>query len=313
MSPRFLLISGSVTLCTAKSALHTARELNSPAASSTVNGESENSEFWEQHAPLLRQAWKEWELNEAIPNFNLSMIDPELVSAVSAAWKNPSANEDGLRKLFTEISPGVFRFQLFDPSRLHRIRSLIDSIPSSGIPTRRPNGMNRYGCILSPDVDGAVVLEAFNEFNEELTEYFIRPLGRFLFPEYVNINDDIESYAFTVRYREDEDLSLEEHSDASLITLNANINLPEEDFEGSSIYFVHEGEKHNTSFAPGTALLHRGLSRHAALPLRKGTRTNLIFWLFGEYGQVRIAPYSPYERLTPEQRWSRRNGHGDEL
>ena len=185
LSPKFLLISGFVSLCMAKSALQTARELSSPAASSTVNGESENSEFWEQHAHLLRQAWKEWESNEATPTLNFSIIDSELVKAVSAAWKNPSANEDGLRKLFTEISPGVFRFQLFNPLRLHRIRSLIDSVPSSGIPTRRPNGMNRYGCILSPDVDGAVVLEAFNDFYESLTEYFIRPLGRFLFPEHV--------------------------------------------------------------------------------------------------------------------------------
>ena len=52
-------------------------------------------------------------------------------------------------------------------------------------------------------------------------------------------------------------------------------------------------------------LIHRGSVRHAALPITSGTRHNMIIWLFGEGGHVRVAPYGEGERLAVEQRWDR--------
>jgi hypothetical protein len=180
------------------------------------------------------------------------------------------------------------------------------------------------------------------------------PLGRIFFPSFVGENGDAKFYAFSIRYTPSEDVELKEHSDASIVSLNLNLNLPVEDFAGSSIYFVSSKEKYTTAFFkgiqlsedevdeegkqqqqqqetkknamsartsedgrpilqqreirfdPGMALLHRGMTRHAALPIEDGSRHNLAIWLYGHDGCVRIAPYDEHEQLTIEQRWARR-------
>ena len=53
------------------------------------------------------------------------------------------------------------------------------------------------------------------------------------------------------------------------------------------------------------ALLHEGRLRHAARPIREGARHNLIVWLFGKGGDVRVATYPEDERLTAAARWGR--------
>jgi hypothetical protein len=57
-------------------------------------------------------------------------------------------------------------------------------------------------------------------------------------------------------------------------------------------------------FAPGEAVLHLGGQYHAAEPTTEGCRINLIVWLFGAHGVVRVAPYDEPEQLQPQQRWS---------
>jgi hypothetical protein len=57
-------------------------------------------------------------------------------------------------------------------------------------------------------------------------------------------------------------------------------------------------------FEPGTALLHRGMTRHGAQPLKGGGRNNLVIWLHDIDGYVRIAPYPKKQRLSLEERWS---------
>ena len=41
------------------------------------------------------------------------------------------------------------------------------------------------------------------------------------------------------------------------------------------------------------------------LALTAGERVNLIVWLFGEHGVVRVAPQDEWSRLQPHQRWAR--------
>ena len=40
------------------------------------------------------------------------------------------------------------------------------------------------------------------------------------------------------------------------------------------------------------------------LGYREGCRVNLIVWLFGAHGVVRVAPYDEPAQLQPHQRWS---------
>lgn len=290
------------------SSLKCARELQAPQAQSIFRGETEGGDFWSKHSSLLRKAWSEWEYQQDLPLLDLErLMDSSLKKAVQAAWKDPTL-ENVVQDLWKEVAPGVFSCQLFTVTSLYSIREHLDKAShDSKIPTRRPNGMNRYGLILT-EADGSVFLRDFSAFYQELVDTYIRPMGRMLFPEYISDNeDDVETYAFTIRYKNGEDVSLSEHSDASLYTLNVNLNLSHEGYEGSSLYFVDaSGIHHNVTMTPGMALFHRGMTRHASLPLcGKGERTNMIVWLYGKNGYVRIAPYEPQERLSREQRWSK--------
>ena len=290
------------------SSLKRAQELQAPRAQSILGGEMEGSAFWSNHSLLLRNAWSEWESQQDLPVLDLErLLDSSLKKAVQAAWKDPSLEND-VKDLWKEVAPGVFSCQFFTVTSLHYIREHLDKAShNSKIPTRRPNGMNRYGLILT-EADGSVFLRDFSIFYQELVDTYIRPMGRMLFSEYVSENqEDVETYAFTIRYKNGEDVSLSEHSDASLYTLNVNLNLSHELYEGSSLYFVDaSGIHHNVTMKPGMALFHRGMTRHASLPLcGEGERINMIVWLYGRNGYVRIAPYEPQERLSREQRWSK--------
>ena len=294
---------------TKSSALKRAQELKAPAALLMDAGETEGLDFWNEHAQLLREAWLEWEQTLGdLPKLDDSVYDPKLKEAIQEAWKHPSL-EGNIRPLCKEIVPDVYKCQLLQPDRIKDIRAYIDAAPTSGIPIRRPNGMNRFGMILDPKTEGAVTLAGLDEFYQNLVDEYVRPLGRLFFSEYMQAADDAESYAFTIRYKEGEDIELREHSDASLITLNVNLNIPsnESNYEGSTLYFVDDetGEHHEVNFRPGMAVLHRGLTRHAAKPIVHGERTNLVVWLFGEHGYVRFVPYEEHERMSRRARWSK--------
>ena len=43
---------------------------------------------------------------------------------------------------------GVWRLQLFTPRFCAELREELDHAAASGVPIRRPNGMNRFGAIL---------------------------------------------------------------------------------------------------------------------------------------------------------------------
>jgi predicted 2-oxoglutarate/Fe(II)-dependent dioxygenase YbiX len=145
-------------------------------------------------------------------------------------------------------------------------------------------------------------------------------VGRALFNDTVGTDDDNGYFSFTIRYNAEEDMELKEHRDASVVTLNINLNLPEESYDGSSLYLLDEedigsdgtGTRHFVEFEAGMLLIHRGSVRHAALPISSGSRQNLIIWLFGEDGRVRVAPYNEMDRLTVEQRWGKDTKNNDD-
>ena len=215
------------------------------------------------------------------------------------------------------MAPGVWSAQLLVPALIAELKQELAHLTGSGIPLRRPNGMNRYGIILDPEV-GVPTLDGLIS---GLGQQYARPIAAMLFPETLRHSDTTESFVFTVRYKAGEDVSLAEHRDASVVTLNVNLNVGTDEstrqqsestfvgqYSGSELEFVDEDDpsvRHTVRFEPGMAILHKGSLRHAAKPIESGERQNLIMWLFGNDGQVRIAPYDIGEQMTVAERWSR--------
>ena len=355
----------------ASSPLARARELKAPHATNTQDAEYEHASFWDENGPLLQDAWKEFEetiiLNScSIPttgNRNGVFIEPTLDAALQDVVDNPTEEtEVAVKEFWTRnggqsLPKGVYSAQVLTESGINAIRGLLDAATSSGIPTRRPNGMNRHGVIVDHDVYGAVPMKSVLRLVEdELINRVVRPVGRLLFPDRVGCEDDVEYFAFTIKYdgseKEDTDASgdatthdeteqhgnelkrdilLKEHRDASVVTLNINLNLPHEGYAGSEVYFREypsgdaapttnalENDNDDNSladggsvrFTPGMALIHLGAHRHGSLPIsasskknESGKRFNLIIWLFGKDGDVRIAPYDKVDQINVVERW----------
>lgn len=183
-------------------------------------------------------------------------------------------------------------------------------------------------------MNGALPISPLMDLVEEIIDRVARPIGRMLFQEFVGCHDDIEYFAFTIRYDGDDDtksneatvrdLKLNEHRDASVITMNINLNLPGEDYAGSYVYFREFSNSHSTTassnntttmvkFSPGMAIMHLGSHRHGSVAIstaqnedavdKSAMRYNLVIWLFGKDGDVRIAPYSKEEQMNVVERW----------
>ena len=280
------------------SPLHRARQLQQPLATDTKNAEFENSSFWDENGILIQDAWKQWEEENIDTDVDISLefINPTLSSALNDAFDNPSEETESIVKSRwassssdngQDLPKGVYSTQLITSSGISHIRNLLDMATGlSGIPTRRPNGMNRHGCIIDAEVYGAVSAKSLVQLvEEEIINRVVRPVGRLLFPDRVGCNDDIEYFAFTIRYdgSDDDDdgvvdstpkkdFELKEHRDASIVTLNINLNLPEEGYDGSGVFFREypSEEDQNDSinnksdgggsvhFIPGMAIIHLG-------------------------------------------------------
>ena len=306
-----MMLLATLSLAAAASAadspVELARALIPPTPVAKRDAAFEDEEFYQRHGELLRAAWREHGLADAsLADFRSAVVALSLAAAVEALREQPSPErEAAVRALFNETAPGVFCGQLLRADAIAGLRAELARVAASGIPTRRPNGMNRYGVILDDEVDGAVS-NGLAAFVRALVDAYVRPLGRMLFAELVGAGDDVEQFAFTVRYRPDEDATLAEHRDASVVTLNLNLNAPGEGYGGSALSFqdaIEPSARHIVEFTPGMALIHQGALRHAALPIEHGARENLIVWLFGADGYVRAAPRPEAERLSLEERW----------
>ena len=84
--------------------------------------------------------------------------------------------------------------RLLTDETLALLRAELRHINGSGIPTRRPNGMNRYGVILDREV-GVPILSGFLE---QLIDEYVRPLAYMFFPEDIGAADAVEEFAFTM-------------------------------------------------------------------------------------------------------------------
>ena len=90
-------------------------------------------------------------------------------------------------------------------------------------------------------------------------------------------------HVFSVRYKAEEDLSLDLHTDDSEVTLNACLGKP--GFEGSGLVFCgtlgaadHRVMKIRYRHELGRCVVHRGSQRHGADEITGGERVNLVMW-----------------------------------
>jgi hypothetical protein len=129
------------------SALAAARVLQVPRVRSTINGEFEGAQFWEDNQKLFKQAWREYgakypQLYTFDDNFEAKFIEPRLYAAVDAISSVDHASvgadfEAPLRALFTQPVPGVFRLKMFTDEFLNYFKKEIKYLGASGIPQRR--------------------------------------------------------------------------------------------------------------------------------------------------------------------------------
>lgn len=271
--------SCSGLLVSEESALEMARRLPVPPADALRGGEFEALEFWEKNEDLLERARLE--------------LGP-LHSYVYAPSPRQCFRDevlDGTEKPQATSVPGVYSIRLLRDDFAADLLSELAHLRNSGIPMRRPNGMNRDGLILS--------FLGFQPFLETLASV-VRPMGLGLYRHALRDEDVEELYGFSIRYQRDGDVKLAEHADASALTLN--VCLGHEDFEGGDLIFrgvrFHDDDA-ETRIAlslpqqPGVALIHLGQHLHSAAPLLRGVRENVVLWTMGKHGTVRIAPYSP--------------------
>lgn len=290
----------TATPATKTTALEAARLLERPEAVVKMSGDVEAHEWWEEHAALLEEARKElgqkcasvYSLHEK------PAVGPQPVA--TSRWLRPETRQliaqGSLAALLSvaevvgrdDAGFAVYRVDLFTDEFCDLLLAELDALEASGIPLRRPNGMNRFGAILSQ-------LGFQKGLLDPLMHEVIAPLSQMLWPEWVAPDDAVETYGFVVRYRLGEDTDLAEHSDTSNVT--ANVCLGRE-FEGGDIYFkgvrMTSSENTLTSFSvghrKGSVLLHLGGHRHGVQPLVCGERSNLILWGTAECGRVRIVP-----------------------
>ena len=284
------------------------------ANASLSGGETEMHDWWTQHADLFEEARNEFgplhsELYEFEANLE-SFIQPTLLAAIKECEQAAASGHVDERRLKALLQPAgaanVWRLPLFTPLFCTLMLEELRHYEGSGIPLRRPNGMNRFGAILS-----CLGLEPSLSY---LSKRILRPLGQMLYPYIIAQGDADEHYAFVVRYQAGQDVSLAEHADASVLTLNANLGVA--GFQGGALAFrgtrwmdaepqkVPQSLVSFADFAPGDAILHLGGQYHSALPTTAGERVNLIVWIHGAHGVVRFAPHDEGDRLTSTQRWA---------
>ncbi len=289
------------------SQLELARALSLPSREEMLNRDPAVSRFWLQNKQLLIKAWQEWEQihQDDLPSLDDSLLDSSLRNAVEAAWSDPT-KEISVKNLWREVSHDVYQCQFFDPECLADLRGYLKEVQNSNIPMRPPYGiaLNRFGAMFDQRSEGFLASPLFQNLYNQLLDKYMRPIGRLFFPEIAGY--DTQTFGFSIQYEPGIDTSLQLHSDASAVTLNINLNLPDEIFTGSEVDFYDSttGKANRLSFASGTAMIHRGAVAHAARPITSGQRTNMVLWLYGDRMQVPSPMPSLNTILSAQERWT---------
>lgn len=283
-----------------------ARTIERPTREEMLQRAPSVQQFWQQNQSLFEDAWKQWEASEGeqINQLDNNLFDTTLRTAVENAWTDPG-KESNVKALWTEVFPGVYEAQFFNPQRLATLRDYLNRVADADIPLRPPYGisLNRGGAMLDKRSEGYLAAPNFQSFYQTLMDNYMRPISRLLFPDVTGY--DSQTFGFSIQWQPDTDTSLRAHTDASSVTLNINLNLPGEDFSGSGVRFFDRETRQvsELTFAPGTALIHHGSVAHESMPITDGERSNLVLWLYGEGGQVARPGIAP-RFIDAKERWT---------
>ncbi len=292
--------------------LERARRVERPTREAMLQRAPSVQQFWRQHRELFENAWHEWEHGlTTTPSLDASLYDADLGRGVEQAWQDPGT-ESSVAKLWEPVVPGVYKAQFFDPARLSFLRNYLAQVSDANIPLRPPYGLvlNRGGAMLDARSEGYLAAPGFQSFYRDLMDTYMRPISRLLFPEVFGY--DTQTFGFSIQWQEGKDTSLRPHSDASSVTLNINLNLPNEKFAGSAVTFfdTETGAPSDLLFTPGMAVIHRGHVPHASQPIRQGERSNFVLWLYGDKGEVPAAG-STGTLVDARDRWNEPSGSPD--
>ena len=202
-------------------------------------------------------------------------LDPALAVALRDGGES-------LGDLLDPVATDVYRLPMVDPdwaSALGRaVADLEARARSTGRPVRSPNSMHSYG-VLAADL-------GLDPLIARLVHEVVRPLAATVFPEVGGAGLD-HHHGFVVHYGDAHDHDLSLHVDDSEVTLNLCLG---DEFDGGELLMsgrrcgdhlqslCRPGERVALHQEPGVALIHAGMHRHEALPLRRGERLNLIVW-----------------------------------
>ena len=168
-----MVLVKSEDVCEANScsALEKARELAKiqPSRELKKGGEYEGGDYWEKYESIFAKAWSELprlhaELYNYNEDFKEKFINKELRQTVLKLKDNARISQ---KKFFDESSAKNFvtesevvkdvlvigkgdetNYGLFTREFSELLLEELEHLSNSGIPMRRPNGMNRYGAIL---------------------------------------------------------------------------------------------------------------------------------------------------------------------
>jgi hypothetical protein len=216
---------------------------------------------------------------------NGAAVNGAAVNGHGAAMNGPAVKgaaatvrDAAVRSLVTEVSPGIFTFDLLSPSFCELLISELEQYESSGMPSMRPNSMNNHGLVLN----GPIGLE---RLMDSLQAAVVAPIAAALFGSEGQSLD--HHHAFVVQYKPSEDKGLDMHTDACDVTLNVCLG---RDFTGGGLTLCglrggdagpSGGERKLRmvhSHRRGQAILHLGRQRHGADDIVTGERYNLILW-----------------------------------
>lgn len=217
-----------------------------------------------RHPELFDDAegWRRW-------------IAPGLLDAVaqlrdgnaSAVWR--LLREEGA----PSRASAAYSFAVFSDEFCDLLLSELDGFYASGLPISRPNSMNNYGIIVNHIGLQPVI--------STLQRTVLQPLADLLYPEQAAGGFD-GHHSFMVRYRAEEDLGLDMHTDDSDVTFNFCLG---RNFTGAALTLCgdsrtpdHRQFAHSYTHVRGRALVHLGSRRHGADNIHTGERNSLIVW-----------------------------------
>eukprot|EP00164_Ancoracysta_twista_P002322 GFYU01003069.1.p1 GENE.GFYU01003069.1~~GFYU01003069.1.p1 ORF type:complete len:555 (-),score=126.15 GFYU01003069.1:135-1676(-) len=175
---------------------------------------------------------------------------------------------------------GVFIFPVFSQDTCRLLLEELSHFEecaksNASLPLRRPNSMNNYGVVVNEI--------GLQSHLDDLLRDFLRPIARALYcddPAVTAFTETLDHHhSFSVKYKVNEDLKLDQHMDDSEITLNVCLG---KSFEEGKLYFrgVKDVQKEKTMYAHqiGHGCIHLGAMVHGAEHITSGERHNLIVW-----------------------------------